>query len=199
MDLGASVCAPKRPACALCPWNGACEAHRRGDPENFPRKAPKAARTPRHGAAFVVLRAGAVLVRTRPMRGLLGGMSEVPTTEWQSGFNPRRALAQAPRFPSPPGMRERKKIAWRRVAGVVTHTFTHFPLALAVYRAEVAKDTKAPRGARFVPLRALDGEALPSVMRKVLAHALDGKTAAPNARAARRRQMSNLIQPGRER
>ena len=81
MDLGATICTPKKPACALCPWIDACAARARGDPETFPRKAPKAEGKLRRGAAFVVVRAdGFVLVRTRPAKGLLGGMTEVPTT-----------------------------------------------------------------------------------------------------------------------
>src|SRR5262245_39419565 len=79
MDLGATICTPKQPACILCPWNEACAALRHGAPETFPRKAPKAERPLRRGAAFVAVRAdGFLLVRTRPEKGLLGGMTEVP-------------------------------------------------------------------------------------------------------------------------
>jgi A/G-specific adenine glycosylase len=81
MDLGATICTPKAPACAFCPWMGACAARRRGDPETFPVKAPKKQGRLRRGAAFVLLRSnGFVLLRTRPPTGFLGGMSEVPTT-----------------------------------------------------------------------------------------------------------------------
>ena len=97
MDLGATVCTPKKPACALCPWIDACAARRRGDPESFPVKAPKREGRLRRGAAFVVARAdGCVLVRSRPPKGLLGGMTEVPTTEWTHDFDQRDALAAAP-------------------------------------------------------------------------------------------------------
>jgi len=65
---------------------------------------------------------------------------------------------------------------WRRLPGVVRHVFTHFPLELSVYAAEAAKQTAAPPGTRWVPLAALRAEALPSVMRKVVAHALEGKS-----------------------
>ena len=78
MDLGATICTPKRPACALCPWNEACAARALGTAETFPRKAPKREGRLRRGAAFVAIRAdGTLLVRTRPPRGLLGGMTEV--------------------------------------------------------------------------------------------------------------------------
>ena len=145
---------------------GACAARLRGDAETFPRKAPKAAGRLRRGAAFVVLRAdGRVLLRSRPPKGLLGGMTEVPTTEWTCDFEERDALAAAPRL-------SRAKPRWRPLSGVVTHVFTHFPLELRVYVAEVAASTHAPAGMRWVALAALAGEALPNVMRKVLAHAL---------------------------
>ena len=87
MDLGATICTPKHPACALCPWNESCAAHARGDAETFPRRTPKREGALRRGAAFVARRAdGFVLVRTRPAKGLLGGMTEVPTTEWAARF-----------------------------------------------------------------------------------------------------------------
>src|SRR5258707_15871508 len=41
MDLGATICTPKNPACALCPWNDGCVARARGDADTFPRKAAK--------------------------------------------------------------------------------------------------------------------------------------------------------------
>jgi A/G-specific adenine glycosylase len=166
MDLGATICTPKKPACALCPWTGTCTARRRGDPEAFPVKAPKRAGRPRRGAAFVLCRAdGAVLVRTRPAQGLLGGMTEVPTTDWSHDFDETGALDGAPRL-------RRLKPKWRRRPGAVRHVFTHFPLELSVYAAEVPAGTAAPAGTRWVAISDLAGEALPNVMRKVLAHAL---------------------------
>jgi A/G-specific adenine glycosylase len=166
MDLGATICTPKRPACALCPWTHACVARRRGDPETFPRKLPKMEGRLRRGVAFVATRAdGCVLLRSRPPSGLLGGMTEVPTTEWRHDFEERDALAAAPPL-------SRVRAAWRRLPGVVTHVFTHFPLELQVYAAEVPASTRAPVGMRWVALGDLAGEALPNVMRKVLAHAL---------------------------
>jgi len=161
MDLGATICTPKKPACSLCPWNDACAAHRRGDAETFPRKAEKAQGALRRGAAFVATRAdGAVLVRTRPDKGLLGGMTEVPTSEWTRDFVLDDALDHAP-----------LQAAWRKLPGVVTHVFTHFPLELAVYAATVPAEAAAPRGLRFVARDEVAAEAFPNVMRKVLVHA----------------------------
>jgi len=161
MDLGATICTPKKPACAICPWMGLCAAQRRGDPETFPRKAPKVEGKLRRGASFVVMRAdGSVLLRSRPPHGLLGGMTEVPSTAWTHAFDERRALAEAP-----------LKATWRRVPGVVEHGFTHFPLQQSVYVASVPAKTKAPPGMRWVARVELAGEALPNVMRKVVTHA----------------------------
>jgi A/G-specific adenine glycosylase len=97
MDLGATICTPKKPACALCPWNDGCAARARGDQETFPRKQPKREGKLRCGAAFVALRAdGSVLLRTRPDKGLLAKMTEVPGSAWAHGCDSAEALAAAP-------------------------------------------------------------------------------------------------------
>ncbi|HXW31334.1 MAG TPA: A/G-specific adenine glycosylase, partial [Xanthobacteraceae bacterium] len=145
MDLGATICTPQRPACALCPWQACCAAHQRGDPETFPRKPRKREGLLRRGAAFFVRRAdGAVLVRTRALDGLLGGMTELPTTAWTPDFDPARAIDQAPRLFSVGN----EATAWRQLPGRVTHVFTHFPLELVVYAASVVARTPAPPGMR---------------------------------------------------
>jgi len=166
MDLGATICSPKKPACALCPWNEPCLARARGDQEGFPRKARKREGKLRRGVAFVALRAdGRVLLRRRPEKGLLGAMTEVPGSEWSHDFDLARALDAAPRL--------RAKAQWQRLPGVVTHVFTHFPLELVVFVARLPRATRPPQGARWAPVRTLADEALPNVMRKVLAQALD--------------------------
>jgi A/G-specific adenine glycosylase len=172
MDLGATLCTPKNPACVLCPWNENCVALVvRGDAETFPRRVRKREGVLRRGAAFVARRAdGFVLVRTRPAKGLLGGMTEVPTSEWATDFDEAVALSRAPRFGA---ARRRGGVTWRRVPGVVRHVFTHFPLELNVYAAELPKRTAAPKGTRWVRVSGLGQEALPSLVRKVVAHVLD--------------------------
>jgi A/G-specific adenine glycosylase len=162
MDLGATICTPKKPICVLCPWTDSCVARARGDQANFPRKAEKKTGALRRGAAFVAVRAdGSVLMRSRPEKGLLGGMTEVPTTAWTRDFDEATALTDAP-----------LKARWRRVPGVISHTFTHFPLELAVHTAKLSNSARTPDGMRWVPLEILADEALPNVMRKVVAHAL---------------------------
>jgi A/G-specific adenine glycosylase len=165
MDLGASICSPKKPACALCPLNEDCAARTRGDQETFPRKAPKKSGALRRGAAFVVTRGDELLVRARPEKGLLGGMTEVPGSDWLTGQDDKAALKQAPQLNG--------ATRWHRKTGVVTHVFTHFPLELVVYTASVAARTRAPQGMRWVPIATLKDGALPNVMRKAIAHGLD--------------------------
>jgi A/G-specific adenine glycosylase len=164
MDLGSSICTPKKPACALCPLNEDCVARARGDQETFPRKAPKKTGTLRRGAAFIVTRGDELLVRTRGEKGLLGGMTEVPGSDWLAGHDDKAALKQAPAL--------KGVTRWHRKAGVVTHVFTHFPLELVIYTAKLAARTQAPEGMRWVPIATLADEALPNVMRKAIAHGL---------------------------
>jgi len=174
MDLGATLCTPKRPACSLCPWSQSCVAHRRGNPEVYPLKARKAERPVRYGAAFVAVRQDdAVLVRRRPDRGLLGGMTEVPGSDWGLKFDETEARAWAP-----------IKARWRRLPGTVAHVFTHFRLELVVYRAEVGPAHNPPPGAWWASADALPGEALPSVMRKVIEAAEPGATRRSGKHAA---------------
>ncbi len=165
MDLGATICSPKRPACALCPWNDVCAARALGNQETLPRKPPKREGRLRRGVAFVAVRAdGRVLLRQRPDKGLLAKMTEVPGSAWSHDFVMAEALKAAPKLP---------RAKWRALPGVVRHVFTHFPLELSVFTTKVARSTAVPKGARWVAVTDLSGEALPKVMRKVLAHALD--------------------------
>jgi A/G-specific adenine glycosylase len=166
MDLGATICTPKRPACAICPWMDACITRARGDQETFPRKTGKAEGKLRKGAAFVVLREdNHILLRTRADKGLLASMTEVPGSEWSAEYN--ESVKAAPVA----------GLKWQKTIGVVRHVFTHFPLELTVYFAAAPKRTHPPKDMRFVSLDALESEALPSVMRKVIAHAFEFSSA----------------------
>jgi len=180
MDLGATICTPRRPACGLCPVRPNCRGYAQGLAEMLPYRAEKGESPVRRGVTFVALREdGAVLLRERPLRGLLGGMLETPSSPWAEGEGSARAgTGQAP-----------LKAEWRKLPGLVEHTFTHFHLELTVYRAEVSrgaelKRTAEPGRCRWLKLRELQGAALPSVMRKVLLHALDGEGVSPAGRAS---------------
>jgi A/G-specific adenine glycosylase len=189
MDLGATVCTPKAPVCGACPFAGSCAARARGDAESYPRKRKKPPSRLRRGAAFVAIRAdGHLLVRRRAAKGLLGAMTEVPTTEWGADFVAADALAGAPRFPPRPAAGRQAavthaspEVRWHRVPGVVNHVFTHFALELVVLCAHLPKSAVAPNGMHWIDRDSIAGAALPSVMRKVVAHALSASPVLPIA------------------
>jgi A/G-specific adenine glycosylase len=165
MDLGSMVCTPRDPACALCPLAAFCRARATAAPDAYPVKAPKTTRPLRIGAAFYIRRAdGQVLVRTREARGLLGGMTEIPGTPW---LDEREKQVQDLLADVPAPL----AVPLQPLSGEVEHVFTHFALRLRVYVGEAPIDTEPPAGFRFVPASVLDAEALPSLMRKVVAHA----------------------------
>ena len=160
MDLGATVCTPRSPACAICPWMDACRARREERPETYPVAAAKRERPLRHGVIFWAERSDrAVLVRRRPEKGLLGGMTEFPSTDW--GTHPPDARQAVGVAPCPAD--------WLPLPGLVAHGFTHFRLELAVWWGQTGHGT-APAGHRWCAAGALDSLALPTLMRKVARH-----------------------------
>jgi A/G-specific adenine glycosylase len=169
MDLGASICTPRRPACGFCPVRTDCRGLSCGLAGQLPYREAKPERPTRHGTAFVAIRAdGAVLLRERPLRGLLGGMLEPPSSPWTEAD----LAASSVRDHAP------VEAGWHVVPGRVLHTFTHFHLELEVWRAEVGfapllMPAALPQACRWLDRRDLGEAALPSVMRKVLAHAFD--------------------------
>ncbi len=165
MDLGATVCTPRKPSCVICPLIQGCKARQLGIAEQLPGRSPKADKPTRRGLAFVLSnKEGAILLRKRPAKGLLGGMDEVPSSPWREGkLSLTEAMKQAP-VPA----------KWTVLEGGVRHTFTHFHLELKVARA-VAATTRLARlapGSAWVALDRMTERALPTVMRKVIAHAM---------------------------
>ena len=151
MDLGATICTPRNPACGICPWSEGCAARIAGIAATLPRKSPKKAKPIRHGTAFLARREdGAWLLETRPEKGLLGGMLGWPGNEWH----------ETPSEPMPPVHAD-----WHIVGGEVRHTFTHFHLRLSLYRADVGLNATPVRG-RFLTRDAFRPSDLPTVMRK---------------------------------
>ncbi len=166
MDLGATVCLARRPRCLACPIASDCTARAAGSAEDLPRRTAKARRPTRHGIAFwLVDEAGSALLRRRPEQGLLGGMMELPSTPWREAPWP----AEEARAKAPIGAE------WTALPGLVRHTFTHFHLELTVWagRATGAEPLAGKAEERWVPLDGLADEALPSVMRKLVRHALE--------------------------
>lgn len=170
MDLGASICTPRRPSCLVCPIERHCAAHAMAIEASLPARAVKKPRPERFGTAFLAIsEGGRILLRQRPPTGLLASMLEVPSTEWTE-MRPvaKEALRRTP-----------LRGDWWPVVGSVVHIFTHFRLELTVYRALVRDEAVVdlwaePERCRWVHRRDLDDVALPSVMRKIIAHGMPG-------------------------
>ena len=163
MDLGASICATKAPECHACPLKSDCVAACQGDPERYPIKAAKARRPVRHGMVFWAVRGdGRVMLRQRPPKGLLGGMTEFPSTDWRKQtWTLAEARKQAP-----------VEGRWRRLDGTVRHTFTHFHLELTVLTAgvDIKKGRLDPKEALWSKPSRFSDHALPTLMKKVARH-----------------------------
>lgn len=157
MDLGAMICTPRRPRCVLCPWRACCAAVAAGLAEKLPVSSEKPERPLRYGVAFWLTRPdGAVLLRRRPETGLLGGMTEIPSTPWRTeSWTVEEAIRSAP-----------TAAEWMMLPGVVRHGFTHFVLELAVMTGRGEADGVWSRPER------LDEHALPTLMKKVARHAI---------------------------
>jgi len=151
MDLGATICTPRNPACGLCPWQNGCAARLAGTAADLPRKAPKKAKPNRRGHAYVARRAdGAWLLETRPNKGLLGGMLGWPGSDWST--DP---------LPAPPVAAN-----WQRLNATARHTFTHFHLELEVHTATLPLET-SPLVGEFHDSAQFQPASLPTIMRKV--------------------------------
>ncbi|MFC3570634.1 A/G-specific adenine glycosylase [Paracoccus simplex] len=159
MDLGATICTPRSPACGICPIIPHCAARAQGIAAELPRKAPKKPKPLRRGTVWIGFAEGAVLVETRPDKGLLGGTLAFPSTGWDGSHQPPPARAD-----------------WQEI-GLVRHVFTHFALDLTVMSARL---TAAPERGSLTPLGAFRPDALPGLMRKAWSLAKDrSETARP--------------------
>ena len=151
MDMGATICTPRNPACGICPLRAMCRASAMGIAAELPRKMPKKSVPTRHGIAYLVQRAdGAMLLETRPETALLGGMLGWPGSDW----------AETPPLEVPPIAAD-----WHDPGLEVRHTFTHFHLRLALRLGSVGQDTTPDRG-EFQPRAIFRPANLPTAMRK---------------------------------
>ncbi len=157
MDLGATICTPKSPSCDICPLTDECSGRIRGMATALPRKAKKEKLLTRFGHIYWIENSkGEVLVRTRANKGLLGGMTEFPSSDW--------LRAKRPEFEAP------FESEWKKQSSLVEHTFTHFHLELTIWK---TRNDSTQLACRFVGREQLSDEALPSVMRKVIGVVLD--------------------------
>jgi A/G-specific adenine glycosylase len=152
MDLGATICTPKSPACGICPLGPTCQARAKGIAADLPQKTPKKPKPTRFGIIYLARRSdGAMLLETRPEKGLLGGMLGWPGTQWAQ---------------DPPHIEKAPIDAdWHDPGQEVRHTFTHFHLRLSMRLAHVGPDATPHKGQFYAPhdFRPRD---LPTVMRK---------------------------------
>ncbi len=177
MDLGATVCLPRGPKCLLCPVSSHCLARKRGIAAELPRREPKKARPTKYAVAFFMTRPdGAIFLRRRPEKGMLGGMLEVPSTAWRkTPWNDDEVEAAR----SAPAAAQ-AATDWRALAGIVRHGFTHFEFEITVWAGAVddhAAAALAAEDGRWVAVEDLGEQALPTAMRKVVAHGLKGLVA----------------------
>jgi A/G-specific adenine glycosylase len=172
MDLGATICTPRRPRCVLCPWRPACAAAAGGIAEDLPVLADKPERPWRYGIAFWITRPdGAVLLRRRPEEGLLGGMVEIPSTPWRAApWTLAEAAGEAP-----------VAAEWSPLPGMVRHGFTHFRLELAV----AAGHANLGAAGLWSQLDKLGDHALPTLMKKIARHAISMPTRHSHESAAK--------------
>jgi A/G-specific adenine glycosylase len=162
MDLGATICTPRNPRCRICPLAEDCIALNTDNPDAYPRKPIKPRRPLRKGVAFFLRRSdGAILMRTRPAKGLLGGTVELPSAGWSIDFDPETAATHAP-----------IKAAWRRLPGFVEQAFTHFTLQLTIYAAKIKNARIAAPDCHWAPATELNNAGLSGVMSKAVAYAL---------------------------
>lgn len=147
MDLGATICTPKSPACGICPWMSPCLARKTGVQATLPARKPKTPKPIRHGIAYLARREdGLWLIERRPEKGLLGGMFGWPGAEWGD------SAQEMPPLPA----------QWQDPGAEIRHTFTHFHLRLALRVATVPQNARPSVGS-FQKIRPSD---LPTVMRK---------------------------------
>ncbi|WP_455474448.1 A/G-specific adenine glycosylase [Bartonella sp. B30(2025)] len=157
MDLGATICTPRKPSCLLCPLKSLCKAEKLQIAEFLPMKAPKKERPSKTGAAFVILnKNNQIYLEKRQGKKLLGGMTQIPNN---IGINNENGLQNAP-FTA--------NWQWK---GQITHVFTHFSLKLDVYYISGIREIKNENG-WWCNINHLAKEALPTVMKKAISTAI---------------------------
>jgi A/G-specific adenine glycosylase len=151
MDLGATICTPRAPRCLLCPLAAHC-AGREAGPEQFPLKAPKAAKPQRRGRAFWIEREGQVWLIRRAGKGMLGGMRALPDDGWSARNDGQGDLPLAGNWTA---------------AGSVRHGFTHFDLDLQLMVYSPGDFTTLPgESGEWWEIGRLDEAGLPTLFAK---------------------------------
>jgi len=158
MDLGATICIPKRPRCLICPLMKDCISRIHGTQELRPVKKPKKD-VPHHIlVAGVVVKRGRVLLAQRPSKGLLGGMWEFPNGH--VGESPARELAKALKAGYS------LKVQKREAMGIVHHTYSHFKASVHVFRCDLLSTSREQK-LKWVPLKGLNDYPMGKIDRQI--------------------------------
>lgn len=182
MELGATLCTPKRPHCLACPVHRDCRAAAAGDPEALPRKKKRTAVRALRAVAVAIERSGRLLAVRRPEQGLMAGLWELPGGELAVGEESKDQAARILRETVGLEIRELESV------GQVEHVFTHRRLTLDVFRAKAMPGARARISGytahRWLAAPELLALAHSGSTRKALA--LLGHCDEPSARAASR-------------
>ncbi|MFC3440083.1 A/G-specific adenine glycosylase [Sphingobium rhizovicinum] len=147
MDLGATICTPRNPACGICPLRDDCAAVLTADPAAYPVKAAKKAKPHRLGHGWWIERDGHVWLVRRPDKGLLGGMRALPSSDWTAAPDA-----------TPPIDAD-----WMMIDIPVAHVFTHFSLALTIHHTHVGSDATPPGEGEWWPVERIGDAGLPTL------------------------------------
>ncbi len=159
MDLGATICSPKKPKCLLCPWVKACAAHKAGDEERYPIKAPKKLKPTRRAISFWLEHDGHILLERRPQKGLLAGMPGLFSTPWIERDN----------FPEVQEWQAHVPVDsyWKKTEDMAKHTFTHFHLETRLLTAKSSQKLNIENGF-WHPINDIKNIGLPTVFDKIV-------------------------------
>lgn len=139
MELGAIVCAPRKPDCPACPLQRVCNAFAEGRPASYP--LPKKRKALPHrivGAGVVTDDRGRVLVARRPDKAMLAGLWEFPGGGVEEGETVPQCIRRE--------LKEELGIDVRVGARVtvVRHAFSHFTMDLHAHRARLVRGQPRP-------------------------------------------------------
>lgn len=163
MDLGAIVCTPTTPKCFSCPLTKYCQAYAYGLQNKLPRKKAKSQKPIREGEVYWIEdKQGNVLFEKRPETNMLGGMTGLPSSDWDNKTNPlfkKPELERMLKNATPASLQENI---------YVKHTFTHFHLTLDIKNYELIDRYELPETSFWISKERLKEIALPTLFKKVV-------------------------------